>query len=509
MALATEKTATAISIATETPTEVLVEKFGAMMRGYRTDPVGFCDNILGVHLWSKQREIAEAVAHNKQVSVKSANTIGKTFLASCLVLWFLYTRCPSQVVTTAPTANQVEGQLWAEINTRYENASLKLGRCLTVKLVIDSDWRAVGYSTKKGGSVDSQTFQGYHSPNVMVIIDEANGVADQIFGATDAILSGGDTRLLLIGNPITPVGQFYDTFMKPELGFKTFTIATTDTPAFTGEKVLPKVLASLTGLDWPEKTAVKYGKDSPYYLARVLAQFPTGVSETVLAPTAWIEAAKQRGEAGVTQLRKEFGLFIQMGVDVGRGTARSGWAWRSGRMLGDIVEIPTADTGQLRLRVQAEASRLHVKYRLPVIVAVDEIGVGAGVVDNWEKQEGVTCVGINVGATSSRVDCTGLRDELHWRVRELLDDDNEQENMIWAVPEEHRAESDRAQSQFGSIRWELDGRGRIKIESKANMFKRNMPSPDEADMVTLSFADVKQPRPMQIASAMREKVFSR
>jgi len=176
-------------------------------------------------------------------------------------------------------------------------------------------------------------------------------------------------------------------------------------------------------------------------------------------------------------------------------------------MLSDIVEIPTADTGQLRLRAQAEASALHAKYKLPVIVAVDEIGVGAGVVDNWEKQEGVTCVGVDVGSASKRDDCVGLRDELHWRVRELLDPNNEQDDMIWAVPKEHYAESDRAQSQLGSIRHQLDSRGRIKIESKADMLKRNMPSPDESDMVTLAFADVKQPAPQRMYSAMRKKVF--
>jgi len=469
-------------------TESLVEQFNVKMWGYRTDPVGFCGNVLDVRLWSKQRAIAEALIDHGKVAVKSANTTGKTFLASCLVLWWLYTHYPSKVVTTASTWDQVKNQLWGEVNTRYLNASLQPGECLKVELNIFPDWRASGLSTN-----EPQTFQGYHSPNIMVIVDEANVVNDAIFGAIDTLVSGGNSRLLLIGNPVVPVGRFYDVFMRPELGYELFTIAAEDTPVFSGEEVPPIVLDSLMSRAWPEETAQGYGVDSPFYMARVLAEFPTGQAEAVLVPTAWVEAAKRRGEPGV--------------VDVGRGGARSGWAWRSGRMLSDIVEIPTADTGQLRLRAQAEASALHAKYKLPVIVAVDEIGVGAGVVDNWEKQEGVTCVGVDVGSASKRDDCVGLRDELHWRVRELLDPNNEQDDMIWAVPKEHYAESDRAQSQLGSIRHQLDSRGRIKIESKADMLKRNMPSPDESDMVTLAFADVKQPAPQRMYSAMRKKVF--
>lgn len=45
------------------------------------------------------------------------------------------------------------------------------------------------------------------------------------------------------------------------------------------------------------------------------------------------------------------------------------------------------------------------------------------------------------------------------------------------------ADDDQLAAQLGSIKWTVDSRGRIKIESKDDMRKRGLPSPDRADAV--------------------------
>ena len=42
-------------------------------------------------------------------------------------------------------------------------------------------------------------------------------------------------------------------------------------------------------------------------------------------------------------------------------------------------------------------------------------------------------------------------------------------------------DDDKLAAQLGSIKWGIDSRGRIKIESKDDMRKRGLPSPDRAD----------------------------
>jgi hypothetical protein len=43
-------------------------------------------------------------------------------------------------------------------------------------------------------------------------------------------------------------------------------------------------------------------------------------------------------------------------------------------------------------------------------------------------------------------------------------------------------------AQLGSLKWAIDARGRIKIESKDDMRKRGMPSPDRADTTAMAFS---------------------
>jgi len=71
-----EREAVALAVAT-----LLARKKQSNTR-YVDDPVGFINERLGEHLWSKQREVAESVLVNRHTLVKSAHDQGKSFVAS-------------------------------------------------------------------------------------------------------------------------------------------------------------------------------------------------------------------------------------------------------------------------------------------------------------------------------------------------------------------------------------------------------------------------------------------
>jgi hypothetical protein len=145
----------------------------------QNDPVFFCNNILGTAPWAKQREIMCSVRDNPNTIVASGHGLGKTRTAAETCLWFLFTHPNSYVITTAPTARQMESILWAEIGSLYNNAKVPLGgRLLRTSLTLDEKWFALGLSTDEG-----DRFQGFHAENILLIMDEAPAVEQRHFSS--------------------------------------------------------------------------------------------------------------------------------------------------------------------------------------------------------------------------------------------------------------------------------------------------------------------------------------
>src|SRR3990167_3677335 len=91
------------------------------------EPGLFSRKVLGNNPWAKQLEIMTSVRDNQRTSVRSANGVGKDWDAAEIVLWWLYTRYPAVVITSAPTNRQVEEILWGEIRKKFNNSRVKLG----------------------------------------------------------------------------------------------------------------------------------------------------------------------------------------------------------------------------------------------------------------------------------------------------------------------------------------------------------------------------------------------
>src|SRR5262249_41030959 len=60
----------------------------------------------------------------------------------------------------------------------------------------------------------ADAFQGFHCPNLLVILDEASGVSPVIWEAADGVAVSENNKILAIGNPLSVSGRFYETFRK-------------------------------------------------------------------------------------------------------------------------------------------------------------------------------------------------------------------------------------------------------------------------------------------------------
>ena len=169
------------------------------------------------------------------------------------------------------------------------------------------------------------------------------------------------------------------------------------------------------------------------------------------------------------------GKPVQLGVDVAAyGSDKTVIAVRRGNKLTELNVYSQKNTRETAGIVQ-QHSRMNDTKR----IAVDEIGIGRGVVDSLEEY-GYSDVGVNVSERSSDSErYHNLRAELWCNFRELLDPEKE---AISLPPD------DDLLSELSSVKYKIDSRGAIQIESKEDMKKRLGHSPDRADAAVLAFS---------------------
>src|SRR3990167_5954682 len=167
----------------------------------RQDPVFFIEKVLGNPLWEKQKEILEAVRDNHEVAVRSCHASCKSYVAGRIVHWWLNAYTDSVVITTAPTFRQVKEVLWREIKGSVAGKKIYPQKAmLDTSINISPQWFALGLSTDK-----PDQFQGFHSPHLMVLVDEASGINPEIEEAIDGLTP---EKIVRIGQPLTNAGRF-------------------------------------------------------------------------------------------------------------------------------------------------------------------------------------------------------------------------------------------------------------------------------------------------------------
>lgn len=449
--------------------------------------------MLGSDPWEKQQEINDAIARavkeRKDVAIRSCHSSGKTWDLARIVLWFLSNFPHSNVITTAPTFRQVEQLLWRDIRIAHRNAIIPVGgTMLMTRWEIDLDWFAIGLSTDI-----PENFQGFHAPYILVVVDEASGVPENIFEAIDGITSGGIAVVIMIGNPTKISGSFAKAMKSPDV--IKLHISGFDTPNVkAGYTIVPGLMAP----DYPEKMARKYGKDSDVYRIKVLGEMPRAESDTLISvddveqaqrrklpdySKLWIcsnDAQEYDGDSacpkcGKTDRRLKFPK--KMGVDVARfGNDDSVIVIRQG---GKVLRRESRH-GQDTMEIAGWAKRVSKEESITAEnMFVDVIGIGAGVVDRL-KELGLTVNAVNVADKAVDEEAyVNLRAEASWAVRKAFKDGDVE------LPE-----NDENFLELTNIKYKFPG-GRIQIEAKEDMKKRGLQSPDTADALMLTYAPSK------------------
>ena len=475
--------------------------------GSRVLSIGFFD--------LKASGCVKAIAHRRRVAVRSCNGAGKTFTAAIVILWWLMSYDDAIVITTAPSERQVREILWRELRNLYMPVRDKIGGKLTrTRLEFGPKRYAYGFSTNT-----EDRFQGFHSGNILVIVDEASGVDEFIFNAIRGVITAKNSKLLIIGNPHGYAGTFYDAFHKNRKQFQTIHISAFDLPAFKTAGITEESIKNIEypdpeqdlnddpdefhDDDHPEPPEQTFGLSSPQwaldlfndvgpqssvYQTRVLGQFPEEADDTLI-PLRDVEAAVNR-QSPIPPDTKPV-----MGVDVARfGNDKTVIIIRQGPRVIYIDELRKSDI----VNTTGAAITAALKYKVKDII-IDEIGVGAGVLDNLKADKRFNAQGLNgSNSPSNNEKYLNLRAEVFDGLRQRFADGD------ISLPNDPELIS-----QIASLTYKYNARGQLQLESKDQIRSTGRQSPDKADAIAIAFTSEIKTRPRKSIKFFTDKSLAR
>jgi len=165
-----------------------------------------------------QHEVLTELPIRRRIAMRGPHSLGKTALASWVILWFALTRdaMPGgdwKVVSTASAWRQLTHYLWPEIH--------KWSRRLQWELIgrgaFDQRTELLGLMLKLGNgeafaaaSDKPDLIEGAHATRLLYVLDEAKAIPPATWDAAEGALASGDCFALAISTPGEPQGRFYE-----------------------------------------------------------------------------------------------------------------------------------------------------------------------------------------------------------------------------------------------------------------------------------------------------------
>ncbi len=463
------------------------ERLAASMRfwlkRWARSPLSYVVECLGAVPTHQQSQVLKAFEHHRFVAVRSGHGIGKSKLTGWLVNWWLDTRGKRAPITGAG-GDQLEDVVWPEVVSACESKPAWLAskyRSAAGELrywPAPENWRAILRTTRLD---NNDALQGFH--DCMFFIDEGSGVKDGVFEVASGALGDPGCYGLMTGNPTRLSGYFYRVFHGKSFWYP---LAFSSEDSIAEEEYRWPYVDPLGNIvmmrchgrqtrEWVENMRQEYGLNSNVYRYRVLGEFASASGDSLVEgrDLSRVEYQNLQPKQGVRRMGvdpawtgdDDTGVVVREGDAILYATSWHGF---------DLVE----SFQRIRLLFQEwECDWLHI----------DCIGVGAGLYDMFRHSQ----YGMRMGWPVVRVmaserapedgdaACRTLRDWLWWKARKFF----KKHHVV------HSCEG----SSWEALSAELSApgyaykSGQIIAESKEDMRKRGVRSPNMADALNLTF----------------------
>ena len=393
-------------------------------------------------------------------AVASGHGIGKGTETAWLILWAMSTRPHLNGVVTANTTTQLNTKTWRELALWHKRSINRHWFNWTATKFFHVEHPETWFCAAIPNTEhNSEAFAGLHAQHVLIIYDEASGIPDIIWQVTEGAMTTPRAMWFAFGNPTRNTGQFRQIF---EGDYRWHcTQIDSRTCKMTNKKEIQ---------EWQDT----YGEDSDFMRVRVRGLFPR-VGSMQFISSDIVDLAR------INEIPDDayVGLPVVIAVDVARyGDDKTVIVVRQGRKIVEMLKFRELNTMEVAAMTSNVIKAWSKAGQGVGAVFVDEVGVGAGAVDRL-RMLGFEIMGVNGGhRPNDEKTYYNKRAEMWGRMREWLKEGAQ-------IPLD---DPDLRTGLIG-IQYGFDDKDRTRLERKADMKKRGLSSPDEADAIAMTFAE--------------------
>jgi hypothetical protein len=487
---------------------------------YRDLPVEFAREVLGIqYITPDIKKLLESVVQNTASNVAAAHGQGKSHALGAILVPYWIFAMQGLVITTAPTARQVKQILWSEVRKSYGRNKKKLGGFggeMFLKLTEEA--RGFGFTSSKENQ--AQGFVGLHADRLLLVIDEACGISQDIDEGAEACVVGVDNRIVRVGNPIAAGTPFEKACKRSHIRIPAWThpnvawayrqdadgihrikeelrpclldkdghILDRDKWGEPAHAAMQTYLDSINAIEikgaisveWIENVRDKHGESSAYWESRVEARFPLDAGQSII-PRRYFLMARVKFDNLTTEEwnKKLISQPSRYGLDVGDGGDPHALSRWQGSVLWSVRSQATLGDERDAHRAAAMVVKESKTFGKGTI-GVDKIGVGSGPLSIL-KEEDYSAIGFRWGDKAKDSErFANLKAEQFWLLRE----DMEAGEVAIAPLGEYE---DELMEDFASTYYEETATGKVRIEEKKVTKSRLGRSPDLGDAAVYGY----------------------
>ena len=418
---------------------------------------GYATVKLGMKPHPTQAAVMDSVfsAKRTRTSFLCGNSIGKTSVvaATCILYGLDILGC--RVISTAAVFRQITEQLIPNLKA-YAHL-FPAWRFLDNAISINGVNQYLGVASTSEG--DFQGFHGNDAKKLLLIVDEASAVQENIFRAIDRCNAD---YLLVMGSPLDPAGVFYDIRTNPKFKsiFNHFHLSQLQCLKKDGYWI------DDTSID---EMVLKWGRYHPLVLSSIYGEFATDSENSIITLSAYEKCINSPPKYIPNPNIK------RVGIDFAAGRAESVMFLLEGNRTRMLKSWKDKDTMQTVGKMVVELNNLKRDIGLVGIdIEGDADGLGLPMIDRLKE------LGWNINRFHGN--SPPVSEEYKNRITESwIEGCRKIRNCEIILPEDNELKM-----QILSRQQKLNSSGKLQLESKEDMAARGIQSPDRADSLFMA-----------------------